>query len=92
MSSIIKIPKFEGGFCMLNKEYSQEEKMSYVEDYKESGMSLSEYAREKGITATTLRGWVRVDRALAFEEIDLKLQFNEKSNGQSKVNQLIKKK
>ena len=55
-------------------------------------MSLSEYAREKGITATTLRGWVRVDRALAFEEIDLKLQFNEKSNGQSKVNQLIKKK
>ena len=77
---------------MLNKEYSQEEKMSYVEDYKESGMSLSEYAREKGITATTLRGWVRVDRALAFEEIDLKLQFNEKSNGQSKVNQLIKKK
>ena len=47
---------------MLNKEYSQEEKMSYVEDYKKSGMSLSEYAREKGIPATTLRGWVRLDK------------------------------
>ena len=54
-------------------------------------MSLSEYAREKGIPATTLRGWVRLDRALAFGKIDLKLQFNEKSNGQSKVNQPIKK-
>lgn len=91
MSSIIKIQKFEEVFCMVNKEYSKEEKNTYLEDFKESGMSVSEYAREKGIPTSTLRGWLRLDRALAFGEIDLKPQFNETSNSSSKLNQPIKK-
>ena len=54
-------------------------------------MSVSEYARDKGIPSTTLRGWLRLDRALAFGEIDLKPQFNEPSNVPTRTNLPIKK-
>ena len=57
---------------MCQKTYSEEEKIAYVEEFKESGMSITAYAREKEIPATTLRGWLRLDRALSFGEIDIK--------------------
>ena len=76
---------------MVNKEYSKEEKIAFVEDYKESGMSVATYAREKGIPSTTLRGWLRLERALAFGEIDLKPQFNETSNTLPKTTLPVKK-
>ena len=57
---------------MLGYQYSKEEKIAYVEEFKSSGMSANEYSREKGIPATTFRGWLRLDRALEFGEIDLK--------------------
>lgn len=59
---------------MLAREYSKEEKIAYVEEFKSSGMNLAEFARSKNIPSTTLRGWLRLDRALAFGEIDLKPQ------------------
>ena len=59
---------------MSIRTYSEEEKIAYVEEFKESGMNVTMYAREKGIPDTTLRGWLRLDRALAFGEIDLKAQ------------------
>ena len=76
---------------MSNREYSQEEKLAYIQDFKESGMSLSSYAKEKGIPVTTFSGWVRLDKALAFGEIDLKPQFNEPANAPLKSNQSVKK-
>lgn len=76
---------------MVNKEYSKEEKLSYVESFKESGMSIAAYAREKGIPETTFRGWLRLDRAMTFGEIDIRPQFNEASNATFKPNQPIRK-
>lgn len=76
---------------MTNKEYSKEEKIAYVEEFKDSGMSIAAYAREKGIPETTLRGWLRLDRAVAFGEIDIRPQFNETPNASFKPNQPIRK-
>ena len=56
------------------REYSQEEKIAYVEDFKISGMSIAEYTRCKNIPNTTFRGWLRLDKALAFGEINIKPQ------------------
>ena len=76
---------------MVNKEYSKEEKIAYIEEFKESGMTVTSYAREKGIPPTTFRGWLRLERALAFGEIDLKPQFNESPRVALKLNQPVKK-
>ena len=76
---------------MINKEYSKEEKIAYVENFKESGMTIAAYAREKGIPETTFRGWLRLDKAMAFGEIDLKPQFNETANTPSRPSQPIRK-
>lgn len=57
---------------MVIREYSKEEKMAYVEEYKVSGMSQKAFARQKGIPDTTFRGWLRLERAMAFGEIELK--------------------
>lgn len=54
------------------REYTQEEKLAYVEEFKASGMSQKRFAKEKGIPDTTFRGWLRLDRALGFGEISLK--------------------
>jgi hypothetical protein len=57
---------------MVAREYSQEEKIAYVEEFKSSGMTSTAFAREKNIPDTTFRGWLRLERAMAFGEIDLK--------------------
>ena len=56
---------------MLGCQYSKEEKIAFVEEFKTSGMSVNAYSKEKGIPSTTFRGWLRIDRALEFGEIDL---------------------
>lgn len=56
---------------MSTRMYSEEEKIAYVEEFKASEMSIKAYAEEKGIPDTTLRGWLKQDRALAFGEIDI---------------------
>ncbi len=57
---------------MALREYTQEEKLAYVEEFKTSGMSQKGFAKEKGIPDTTFRGWLKLDRALGFGEICLK--------------------
>ena len=76
---------------MIVKEYSKEEKIAHVEAFKESGMSITAYAREQGIPKATFSGWLRLDRALAFGEIDVKPKFNEGANTSLKPNQPIRK-
>ena len=56
--------------------YSKEEKIAYVEEFKASGMNIAEYARTRNIPNTTLRGWLRLDKALAFGEINIRPQTN----------------
>ena len=43
---------------MRVKTYSEEEKMAYVEEFKNSGMGSTTFAREKGIPESTLRTWL----------------------------------
>lgn len=57
---------------MSVRTYEREEKQAYVEDYKNSGEPLARYALEKGIPETTLRGWVKEDKELAFGAIEIK--------------------
>ena len=59
---------------MVVKEYSKEEKLACIEEYKESGMSITEFSRLRGIPDSTFRGWLKLDRALAFGEIEVKPQ------------------
>jgi len=53
------------------REYSKEEKLAYIEEFKLSGMSQTRFAREKGIPDTTFRGWVGLNKSSTFGEIDL---------------------
>lgn len=57
---------------MSARTYEKEEKQAYVEDFKNSGESMSRYAMEKGIPETTLRGWIKEDRELTFGAIEVK--------------------
>lgn len=75
---------------MVVREYSKEEKMAYIEEFKASGMSQKRFAKEKGIPDTTLRGWLRLDRAMAFGEIDLKQPITHVTTTET-VKQPIKK-
>lgn len=56
------------------RKYTQEEKIAYVEELKSSGMSVTEFSNLKNIPSSTLSGWLRLERALAFGEIDIKPQ------------------
>lgn len=42
----------------MAREYDAEEKIAYVEEYENSGMSIAEFAREKRLPASTLRSWL----------------------------------
>jgi transposase-like protein len=72
MSSIIKVQKSKEVNFMSVRTYSKEEKQAYLEDYKNSGESLSRYALENDIPKTTLRGWMKEDRDLTFGAIEIK--------------------
>lgn len=52
--------------------YTDEEKREYVEEYKVSGLSISAYAKSKGIAETTFSGWIKADRDLSFGAIEIK--------------------
>lgn len=56
---------------MLIRTYSDEEKRAYIEEFKASGMSQSAFSNEKGIAKTTFRDWLKMDKQMAFGEIDL---------------------
>ena len=57
---------------MSVRTYEKEEKQAYVEDFKNSGETLSRYALEKGIPPTTLRGWIKEEQTLSFGAIEIK--------------------
>lgn len=57
---------------MSGKIYNEEEKVEIVEEWKNSGLGTTLFAREKGIPESTLRGWVKEDREMSFGTIDIK--------------------
>ena len=56
----------------MAKVYSEEEKMQYVEDFRNSGMSQNQFSEETGIPKTTLGGWLKEDEQFGFGEISIK--------------------
>ena len=56
----------------MTRSYSEEEKMEYLEEFKNSGLGITTFARQVGIPETTLRGWVKDENNLAFGKINLK--------------------
>ena len=61
---------------MSIRTYEKEEKQAYVEDFKNSGETIGRYALEHGIPETTLRGWIKEDKELAFGAIEIKASSN----------------
>ena len=55
----------------MAREYCEEEKLAYIEEYKNSGLSIAQFAREKQIPASTLSSWLRLNQAMTFGEINL---------------------
>lgn len=57
---------------MSVRTYEKEEKQAYVEDFKQSGETMTRYAMEKGIPKTTLSDWLKEDKNLTFGAIEIK--------------------
>ena len=56
---------------MRGKEYSIEEKLSYVTDFKASGQTIANFCRDRNIPETTLRDWIKLDKYETFGAISL---------------------
>lgn len=66
---------------MSGRVYSEEEKMAYVEEFKNSELGSTAFAKEIGVPESTLRTWVREERNLSFGAIEI-----QPSNGISQKN------
>lgn len=55
----------------MAREYDAEERIAYLEEYKNSGLNAAQFAREKQIPASTLRNWISLDQSMSFGEINL---------------------
>ena len=58
------------------RTYTEEEKMKHIAEFKASGISMNEYAKEVDIPETTLRDWIKVDRELGFGKININKPFS----------------
>jgi len=44
----------------ISRKYTDKEREHYLEEYQNSDLTISQFAREKGIPASTLKGWINV--------------------------------
>ena len=56
---------------MLDKDISYEQRMKYIEEFKNSGMAQEDFAKKIGVTRNTLRTWLEVEKVTSFGMIDL---------------------
>ncbi|MEG0873580.1 MAG: hypothetical protein RSE57_06545 [Clostridia bacterium] len=70
---------------MYRKSYCLEEKMSYVEEYKNCNVSLSTFSKENSIPESTLRGWLKEDQDLSFGAIELEQTHTTVNGVSSKI-------
>lgn len=54
------------------RSYSEEEKMAYIEEFKNSELGPTTFARQNGIPESTFRGWIKDTNDLSFGIINLK--------------------
>lgn len=55
----------------MSRMYNQEEKRDYVDRFKVSGKSKTEYARNNGIPEATFRAWLKEEQYGMFGSIDI---------------------
>lgn len=65
------------------KKYTTEEIEYALSEYKESGLSMSEYTRNKGIATTTFRGWLNKNKINELEGFGL---INFETTNDAKIN------
>lgn len=52
-------------------KYSTREKLNFLEEFKNSNLSIEEYAEQRAIPETTLKKWLKEERELAFGAINV---------------------
>ena len=64
---------------MIAIRYSEKEKQNFIEEYRNSGLTMKEFANRNFITESNLRKWVQEDKEATFDKIStntLALEFN----------------
>lgn len=51
------------------RKYTDKERERYLEEYQNSDLTVSQFAREKGIPASTLKGWLNKETDIRFGEL-----------------------
>lgn len=51
------------------RKYTDKEREKYLEEYQNSDLTLSAFAREKGIPVSTLKGWINRETDIRFGEV-----------------------
>ncbi len=51
------------------RKYTDKEREHYLEEYQNSDLTISQFAREKGIPASTLKGWINKETDIRFGEV-----------------------
>lgn len=69
----------------MARVYSDKEKEEYLAEYHESGMSKSEFSREKDIPTTTFRRWLDNENRSTYGMIDLNKLDKEKQPVMSSI-------
>lgn len=51
------------------RKYTDMEREQYLKEYQNSDLTISQFAREKGIPASTLKGWINKETDIRFGEL-----------------------
>ena len=51
------------------RKYTDKERERYLAEYQNSDLTVSQFAREKGIPASTLKGWLNKETDIRFGEL-----------------------
>ena len=57
----------------MPRNYSEEEKQEFLDKFKVSGKSKTEYARENGIPEATFRAWVKEEAYANYGVLDVSI-------------------
>lgn len=62
----------------MGRIYQEEEKRTYLDEYKVSGKTQTEYARENDIPESTFRAWLKEENYADFGALELNNEEREK--------------
>ncbi len=72
----------KSGTIVAKRQWSKEEKQSYIQDWKQSRLNYSQYCQQKGLSVPTFTRWVRQSKkktspSLTFIEMPVKKEKEE---------------